>query len=249
MTIDAPRQIPDLKELWQQAFEDSPAFIDSFFRTGFSPERCRCLYVDDTLAAALYWFDCLWKGKKLAYVYAVATDETFRGQGLCRRLMEDIHRHLQSAGYAGVLLVPGEPGLFRLYEKLGYIPCCPMQTVTVLAGTAPVAVRPISASAYTVARKKHLPADAVWQDEAALAYAQTFMDFYEGPGSAFCGAVEESVFKFQEFIGDMEDVPGIVRHFCCESGVVSFPGKRHRAMYHALDGSPELPTYFGIPLN
>ncbi len=249
MTIDAPRCIPELKALWQQAFGDTPEFIDGFFLTGFSPERCRCLYKEDALAAALYWFDCLWNGKRLAYVYAVATDIAFRGQGLCRRLMEDTHRHLQKAGYSGALLVPGEPALFRMYEKLGYTPCCLMQTITVPAGTAPVAVRPISASAYADARKKHLPADAVWQDGSALAYAETFMGFYEGPGSAFCGAVEETVFKFHEFVGKLEDVPGIVPAFSCASGVFSFPGKHPRAMYHALDGSPELPTYFGIPLN
>ena len=59
MTINAPipRQIPQLKALWQQAFGDTAAFIDNFFATGFAPVRCRCLTLDGDVAAALYWFD------------------------------------------------------------------------------------------------------------------------------------------------------------------------------------------------
>ncbi len=249
MTIDKPRQLPALKALWQQAFGDTSAFIDGFFETGFSPDRCRCLYVDDSLAAALYWFDCLWKDKRIAYVYGVATDTAFRGQGLCRRLMEDTHSHLRHSGYAGAILVPGEPGLFRLYEKLGYIPCCPMETVTLSAGTAPAPVKPVSVAAYAASRQEHLPADAVWQDVAALTYGETFLNFYESAHSVFCGTVEGNVFYFQEFIGNVEDVPGITRHFGCESGVVLFPGGQPRSMYLPLDEDTALPTYFGIPFN
>ena len=74
--------------LWQQAFGDSRVFIDGFFRTGYSPDRCRFLERDGRLAAILYWFDCQWAGKKVAYIYSVATDKDFRGQGLCRRFRQ-----------------------------------------------------------------------------------------------------------------------------------------------------------------
>ena len=123
MIIDKPRSetLPALKDLWQEAFGDSREFIDTFFRTGFSPERCRCLWKDDHLVAALYWFDCDWEKRKLAYLYAVATDKAFRNQGLCKKLMEDTHRHLEALGYSGTVLVPGEPELFSFYKKLGYI--------------------------------------------------------------------------------------------------------------------------------
>lgn len=249
MTIDKPRQLPALKDLWQQAFGDTPAFIDGFFRTGFSPDRCRCLYVGDRLAAALYWFDCLWKDKHIAYVYAVATDTAFRGQGLCRRLMEDTHSYLRHSGYAGAILVPGTPDLFALYKKLGYIPCCPMETVTVSAGATPAPVKPVSVGDYTASREQRLPTDAVWQDSTALTYGETFLSFYESGRSVFCGVVEENAFIFQEFIGDMEDIPEIIPYFNCRSGIVSIPGGHPRAMYLALDEDTALPTYFGIPLN
>ena len=75
MTIDLPKpgQIPQLRQLWQEAFGDSDAFLDSFFSLSFAPERCRCVTEENHVTAALYWFDCSCHGGKMAYLYAVAT--------------------------------------------------------------------------------------------------------------------------------------------------------------------------------
>lgn len=248
MNIKQPASgdVPALRQLWKEAFGDSDSFLDGFFRTGFDYARCRCT---EDGAAALYWFDCTWREKKLAYVYAVATKASHRGRGLCRALMEDTHRHLQTLGYAGAILVPGNEGLFRLYGKLGYLPCCPRQTVTVAAAEKAVAVTPISAEAYAAARKAHLPTDAVWQEGATLAYLETFAGFYGGDGFAFCGAAEDNVLYFQEFMGDVEKVSGIIASFNCISGALPFSEGAPYAMYRSLDGDPALPQYFGIPLN
>ena len=89
MTIDQPSDTQALRRLWKQAFGDSDAFLDSFFSVGYSCDRCRQLSLDSQLAAALYWFDCSFSGKPVAYVYAVATDAAFQGQGLCRALMAE----------------------------------------------------------------------------------------------------------------------------------------------------------------
>ena len=64
----APTQRPALRALWQEAFGDSDAFLDSFFSTSFCPHRCRCILSDDQSAAALYWFDCSLGGEKYAYL-------------------------------------------------------------------------------------------------------------------------------------------------------------------------------------
>ena len=249
MTIKqpAPRDIPALRQLWKEAFGDSDAFLDGFFRTGFDSARCRCT---GDLTAALYWFDCTWNGKKLAYVYAVATAEAYRGRGLCRMLMEDTHRHLQRLGYAGAVLVPGDAGLFRLYEKLGYRPFCPRRLVTVAAAETPTGFCPMTPEKYAAARKQLLPADAVWQEGATLAYLETFAGFYGGDGFAFCGSVEDKTLYFQEFIGDVEKATGIVAVFNCDSGVIPvFGGDAPYAMYRSLDGDSTLPQYFCIPLD
>ena len=100
-----------LKDLWKLAFGDSDEVIEAFFRTAFAPERCRYLEIGGQTATALYWFDTQWTGQKFAYLYAVATHPDFRGQGLCRRLMEETHAILTEQGYDGALLMPAEAGL------------------------------------------------------------------------------------------------------------------------------------------
>ena len=111
--------IPRLTDLWQEAFGDSREFIGKFFRTGFAPERSA---VADGGAGALYWFDCLWKGKKIAYIYAVATQKKSRGKGICGKLMAYTHQVLKDRGYAGAILVPADENLSQMYGKMGYIP-------------------------------------------------------------------------------------------------------------------------------
>ena len=74
--------ITDLKKLWKQAFGDSDAFLDTFFSVAYCPARSQQLTQDGRLAAMLYWFDCHLAGRKLAYIYAVATDPDHRGRGL-----------------------------------------------------------------------------------------------------------------------------------------------------------------------
>lgn len=251
MIIDRPHaaDISALRQLWQQAFGDTDAFLDGFFQTGFSPNRCRCIKQDGQLAAALYWFDCRWEGKKLAYLYAVATNEYFRGQGLCRALMEDTHRHLKMLGYAGAVLVPGNKGLFALYKKLGYTPFCRMQTITIAAGEQPADIHPVSEDTYNLLRQQMLPASSVIQEQQTLDFAATFCQFYRGETALMCLSREDNTLYFQEYLGDSNLLPGIVKALGGQKGVVCLPGGSPIAMYHSLTHDKEMPAYLGIPLN
>ena len=90
-----------LLKLWQEAFGDDDAFLEAFFSTAYSADRCRCIMLDGEIAAALYWMPCEHLGKKIAYIYGVATHPDYRGQGLCRKLMDMTHAHLaELAAYA-----------------------------------------------------------------------------------------------------------------------------------------------------
>lgn len=235
--------------LWQQAFGDSEAFIEGFFRTGFSPERCRFLEKDGALAAILYWFECQWDGKKVAYIYAVATERNFRGQGLCRQLMEDTHRHLRCLGYAGATLVPGDAGLFQMYEKLGYRGFCPMEHKCLLSGGQPVEVRCISPEQYAALAKEYLPVGSVVPGAEMLSFYATYGQFYAIDGGCFCAAREEDTVYIQEFLGDAGVLPGIGAALGVEKIQVRLPvGDKPFAMYHSFtDGA--LPEYLGIALD
>lgn len=251
MTIDMPNlsQIPDLRRLWQQAFGDTDEFLDSFFSMAFAKERCRCITVEGQVVAALYWFDCDWEGKKAAYVYAVATDSAYQGKGYCRTLMEDTHNTLKGDGYALAVLVPGEEGLFRLYEKCGYESFCPMEQKNISAEEKAVPFRQVSATEYAAAQKKHAPQGSVLHHVSSLAFGSAFLKFYVGEDFAFCCAKNNLTAEFQDFLGNAEKLPGILAGLSVETGTVRLPGKKDYAMYCPLENVEGKPTYFGIPFN
>lgn len=251
MTINAPRRedLPALRRIWQEAFGDDDTFLDRFFTTGYSPRRCRALYLQDRPAAVLYWFDCFLGEAKFAYLYAVATDEAFRGRGLCRALIADTHRHLQDAGYRGAALVPGEVSLFSFYEKLGYRPFCPMTRVTVSAGETPVRLNALTAEAFSQQRQTFLIPGALVQTGDTVAFLSSFSRFYSCGQALMCVSKEGDTAHFQEYLGDPAQLPGVIAALGVSAASVCLPGKDNRAMYYPFSPDCPAPTYLGIALD
>ena len=57
---------------------------------------------------------------KARYVFAVATFQKHRGQGISTRLLDAAHQHMLSQGVAASVLVPALPSLFDFYQRRGY---------------------------------------------------------------------------------------------------------------------------------
>lgn len=245
MTIDLPR----LKALWQLSFGDTPEFVDRFFATGFSPERCQILCQEEKTVAALYWFDCLRDTDKFAYIYAVATHPDHRGQGLCRQLMDETHRQLQSQGYAGAVLVPGSRALFSLYKKLGYLPFSPAKRRTVSASAAAAPLTNLSPADYYAARLKRLPENTPVQPEEAIRFLATYCGLYQGNGFLCSAALDEETVYFQEFWGDPEKLPEIVTALGGKTGKVRLPGGDTPFAMYQLFGKIAPPAHFSLPLD
>jgi len=248
--IDTPksRHIPGLRSLWKQAFGDEDAFLDYFFSLGFSFDRCRCLFQEDRPVSVLYWFDCTWEEQKLAYLYAVATDSAYQGQGLCRRLMDNTHQHLQALGYHGTVLVPGSENLFTFYGKMGYLPCSPVSKFSCEAAT-PIAVQKISGAEYIRLRKNYLPQGSILQ-ESVFPFLSAFAGFYKGENCLFCGTADQGVFHVQEFLGDSLAAPGALSALGLKKGLFRTPGDgSEQAMFYPLSFTQKLPAYLGIPLD
>lgn len=239
--------ITELRALWRQAFGDTDAFLDGFFSHGYAAERCRYLVADGRLAAALYWFDCSCRGKKIAYLYAIATDEHFRHQGMCRRLMAQTHDHLRSLGYAGAILVPGSGQLFDFYEKLGYRTCCCVTEFDCAAGTA-VPLAPISRQEYAALRRRYLPDGGVVQEGATLEFLDQFARFYAGDGFVLAASVAGGNAIVHELLGS-GDPAGITAALGANAGHFRTPGNdKPFAMYYPLSES-SAPDYFGLALD
>lgn len=249
MTIDTPRksQIPALRALWQEAFGDSEAFLDCFFQVAFSPDRCRCLVIDDTPVAALYWFDCTCSRRRVAYLYAVATAKAYRGKGLCHALMADTHRHLAMLGYAGTMLVPGDPTLFTLYKKMGYAVCSHVTEFARCAASVPARVREIGIDDYAASRRRFLPRGGVLQERESLAFLQAQASLYAGEGFLLAARREGATLRGLELLGDASVAPGILAALGCREGHFRAPGSdKPFAMYRPLDAAAMPPAYFGL---
>lgn len=247
MNIDYPAQMQmdDLRTLWQEAFGDDDAFLDQFYTYGFAPDRCRCVTVDGHVAAALYWFDCQYQSRPLAYLYGVATAKAFRGKGLCRALVENTHAHLKYLGYAGAILVPAEEYLFQMYEKMGYSVCASVLEFVCEAGLEPAQMRQIDAAEYSCVRRKLLPEDGVFQEGDSLDFLQTMADFYAGEDFLVSVSREDEFFA-PELLGNAQAAPGILTALRKKQGNFRSPGSgKPFAMYFPLSDAPA-PGYFGL---
>lgn len=250
MIIDVPTSVPALRLLWKQAFGDPDDFLDCFFNTAFSLNRCRCVYKKDTLAAMLYWFDCVWQGKRLAYLYAVATDRAFQGQGFCRALIENTHRHLKELGYHGSILVPRTPELFRLYEKLSYRTCCTVREFSCPPSGEAVPLRQINVGEYAALRRQMLPDNSVVQEQETLALLETYAAFYKGENILLAAYPENGTLTICELLGDTNAAPDILYTLGYTDGKIRTPGKEKPfAMYHPLTDDLATPSYFGLALD
>ena len=245
MSVDFPTaaQYQALKALWAEAFGDEESFIDLFFATGFSPERCRCMTENGEVSAALYWFDCEAEGRKLAYLYAVATAKVHQGKGLCRALMEGAHALLREQGYSGAVLVPGEPGLFSMYAKMGYTPINCVDRFS-CAASGSCALRPATPEVYAAARDKLLPPGGV-QQEMGLSFLAGYTELYIGTDFTLAGSRSGGNFTAMELLGNRSAAPAILGALGMEKGTFRIPGNKPFAMYHPLSDAPA-PTYFGL---
>lgn len=242
--------IAKLRRLWQEAFGDTDAFLDSFFATGYAPERCHYICENSMLGSALYWFDCELNGEKLAYLYAVATDKKYQGRGFARRLLEETHKILKDQGYAGAILVPGAKDLFAMYEKFGYRTVSTVSKFTAQQGSTPVVIKEINAAEFAQLRRQYLPTGGVLQEDAILDYLQTYCRFYKGKDFLLSAAKEGDCLIAQELLGNANAAPGILRALDMPQGAFRTPGNhRNFAMFLPLTENCPTPGYFGLALD
>lgn len=251
MIIDAPRadDLPHLRKLWTEAFGDSEKFWRDFIGAVRPLVRCRCLWEEETLAAALYWFDCSWEDKPMAYLYGVATAKAFRGRGLCRTLMEDTHAFLKAQGYHGVILVPGGPELFEMYGKMGYSTCFHIREFTCQAGEA-IPLRQLDGEEYARLRRQYLPAGGVVQEGETIVLLDAQCQFYAADDCLVVCSSENGKLMAAELLGNEKAAPGILGALGCKEGRFRTPGTgRAFAMYHPLSDDPAVPGYFGLAMD
>ena len=247
--FEAPEDnmVPQLRELWKEAFGDNDEFLDCFYSVAFDKTRCRVATVDNQLAAVLYWFDCSLDNQRIAYVYAVATAKEFRGNGACHLLLEDTHKHLKSLGYSSVVLVPGNEALVHLYEGAEYELCTKRSRIECAGMDMGIEIRELTKDEFATLRREFLPTNAVIQEKENLDFLATQTKFYTGNSFVLCANIENDNLYGAELLGDSSLAPGIVHALGCKDGTFFTPGKDEPfAMWHALTEDAAEPGYLGF---
>lgn len=247
----APADLPALRRLWQEAFQDSEEFLNRFYSTGFSP-GCSLLATDSSrILGAAYWFGGTCRGQKIAYLYGVATGRAFRGQGVASGLLDALHRLLAAQGVRGVLLVPGSAGLFAFYARLGYRPCSPVSSLLAAPQGPAIALHPVSAPLYGALRARMLPPGSVIPDETSLRFQSRLARLYAGRKLLLCCYRENGILQARELLcpDPVRAAPGILKALHLPAGSFRFPAQdgRNFAMFHPLPGfhGPD-PAYLGL---
>lgn len=244
--------VPALRTLWQEAFEDPDSFLDCFFSIAFSENRCGVAVWQDAPVGMAFWFPCTCRGQRVAYLYAVATRKEMQGQGICTGLLAWLRESLQARGIGGLLLVPETASLARFYGAMGYRPCCPQGRIRVSASGPAIQLKPVSPRRYGELRQKLLPPGAVWQEGCNLEFQAAVSRLYSGKDLLLSARVQkDGSLLAQELLcrDPVTAAPGILKALKRESGIfrVPYPKGRPFAMFLPLEGwTGGPPAYFAF---
>ena len=113
-----------LKALWMEAFQEDAEATDFYFA---HRNRYDNLLIEEDQGQlrgmlSMLPIQLVQAGTALParYLFAIATGQQHRGQGISTRLMAVAEQRARAEGAAATLLVPATPSLFDFYGKRGY---------------------------------------------------------------------------------------------------------------------------------
>lgn len=114
----------ELKLLWKRVFGDEDTYIDRFFSQVYTPENTLVHKEDGHIVSMLHMvpYDLCINGEcfKAMYLYALATEEKYRGRSIMSRLIRQAHTIAEERGYLCSFLIPEGESLFWFYKRFGY---------------------------------------------------------------------------------------------------------------------------------
>ena len=104
--------------IWREAFGDSERRILDFVNN--FGKYMLVLETEKRVVSMLTLLPVKIKGKTGRYVYAVATDKSYRNMGFAGDMIEYVKRYVKEIGEEFLVLVPQSASLFDFYKKFGF---------------------------------------------------------------------------------------------------------------------------------
>jgi predicted acetyltransferase len=118
------KDIPELKALWRDVFQEEEAYLEAFFVKIFKGDNALLYEEDGRIAAALHMVPYSMVVDEvehpLLYLYAIGTLPEYRGKGYAGDITREALRLAEDRGYSAAFLVPAEESLFLWYERMGF---------------------------------------------------------------------------------------------------------------------------------
>jgi len=118
------QDLPQAREIWEEAFDDKPAFVDWYFRRRFRPGEGVGIFSGSLLLCDLHLapYRIKLRGRTFptAYLVGLATREEYRRQGLAKELLTFALRSLREKGVFFTFLMPFA---IPFYTRLGWGVC------------------------------------------------------------------------------------------------------------------------------
>ena len=113
-----------IRELWSYCFDDTPEFVDFYFKTCYQADNTLVAEEDGRIQSCLqilpYSMFLRDREIPISYIVGVATWPEFRGRGLVRKLLQFTDEVLQERGIYQSILLPFQ---YDFYRKYGWEVC------------------------------------------------------------------------------------------------------------------------------
>ena len=110
----------EMRQMWHEIFGDEVAEIESFFVR--HDDAMPFIHKENgEVVSMLFVVPLQMRGKRVAYIYAVATKPEYRGCGIASKLLKEAMQQICIGEKFDILaLIPSSSDSKRLYERLGF---------------------------------------------------------------------------------------------------------------------------------
>ena len=116
ITNPQKQDIPKLKAMWKEIFDDSKNLIDKFFDMLFEPQNTLVWLEKDAIVSMLYMI----LFEQGVYLYALGTKYEYRNRGIMSQLINYACDLQKNTGTKGLFLVPSDIYMDKYYERFGF---------------------------------------------------------------------------------------------------------------------------------